>query len=646
MAMPYVNYVFLPYIFILSLYYLKKIITLKNKSYLSRTILRIYFPFLLISVFICIAFVFSKQRNVMIIKDILQMGILLLFIIIELIEIECSKDFDQFTFYFIVQVVISSGFISMLGLTKYFLALSGVNMHFIKDFPLFSTSLSNDYNFYSLSIILGIFSVLFLLAKGYFNKTINILLQLLLFIMSLNIFFSGSRRGFVFFLVFFTFIIIVNLNILRKTGLSRANTSIFLFLKTILILVLTFYISTYNSKLFFNFKRSHFNINFINHTVPSVSYKYGSVFGLDMKSVDKFISIDYDSRYPYTRWGIRNHEEVYPLVGINVGVVPKGSVGYKMDYTCNSDSSNGNANSYTSISRFYKGDTLNLKNDLYQASVYCFVSNDFNGSWVYIVAEGNAIGERRMNYDLNYRNKWQKLNIFFQSQGAVAPVILYMTKEGVTNFSTLKGYVIFAYPEYQKVKGKGDNSKSAAIQYKSGYVNSASLIEKDLFIGAFRKLKNYLFGKIAIPDTLRTDAFRIKDSNEFSGSRTERWRYGFFLFTREYSLRQKIFGNGFNYMEKFGKKFEDSRLDYPHNPFIDSFLYSGIIGGLAYIYFMFLVFYNYFKYFKYHRYFFMCFIVVFYFSFVSANTAFSVPIFTFLCLIPFLTKYIKEKERN
>jgi hypothetical protein len=647
MAMPYVNYIFIPYLFILSLYFLKKLIALKDKNHIFKTIFKIYFPFLLISVIIFISFLFSTQRNILILKDILQIGVLLLFIIIELAEIRNIKEFNLFIHYFIVQIVISSGIISVLGLSKYLIALSGVNISFTKEFPLFSSSLSNDYNFYCLSNILGIISVIYLLAKRSSNKSLNILLQLMLFILSLNAFLSGSRRGFVFYLVFLFFVVLLNLNFLNKTGVKHFGTRIFLCLKIISILLLLFYISTYNSKSFFNFKRSDFNVNFINNTLFNLSYRYGSVFGLDMISVDQLVSIDYDSRYPYTRWGLRVHEEVYPLKGQNVEIVPGGSVGYKMDFTCNSDSWSGNAYSYTGISRLYKDDTLNLQGSTFNASVYCFVSNDFNGSWVAISAEGKeAFGNRKMNYDLSSRNTWQKLDIFFQSKKGIAPVVLFMAKEGVTDFNTLKGYVIFAFPVYKKVIKNEIKPEGATTYLKTDYYNKASFIEKDFLIGTFRRTKNYLFNKIAVSDTLPGDSFRIIKSDEFSVSRSERWRYGFFLFAREYSLRQKIFGNGFDYMEKFGKKFGESELDYPHNPFIDSFLYSGIIGGLAYLFFMFLVFYNYIKYFKYHTYFLLSFCVVFFFSFVSANTHFSIPIFTFLSLIPFFTKYIVEKERN
>jgi hypothetical protein len=132
----------------------------------------------------------------------------------------------------------------------------------------------------------------------------------------------------------------------------------------------------------------------------------------------------------------------------------------------------------------------------------------------------------------------------------------------------------------------------------------------------------------------------------FSSSRIDRWKYAVDLYINNFTLRQKIIGGGFDYLLLFGKKFGETKYDYPHNPFLDTFLFSGIFGGLFYIFYFILVVYYYLKNYKRHKFFFFCFIIVFVFSFVSANTHFSVPVFAILCIIPFLTKYIVEKEKN
>jgi hypothetical protein len=142
---------------------------------------------------------------------------------------------------------------------------------------------------------------------------------------------------------------------------------------------------------------------------------------------------------------------------------------------------------------------------------------------------------------------------------------------------------------------------------------------------------------------IRTEEYLSALQNDnFTGSRATRLYYSWIIFN-DYALFNKIFGGGFDYLEKYGTKFEVTRYDYPHNPIISAFLYSGIIGGLFYIWFLIMVFYYYIKYRKFHMFFLICFLVTFFFSIVSADTHFSIPIFTIFCMIPFLTRYFIVK---
>lgn len=133
------------------------------------------------------------------------------------------------------------------------------------------------------------------------------------------------------------------------------------------------------------------------------------------------------------------------------------------------------------------------------------------------------------------------------------------------------------------------------------------------------------------------------EEDKFKGGRTARWYYGWVLF-KEYPWYKKIYGGGFDYMEKYGKQFSEAKYDWPHNPMISAFLYSGIIGGIAFIWFMVMVFVNYLLYLKRHVFFFVSFLVTFFFVFFSDTSLFNTPLFTFLCIIPFFTKYLCLKE--
>ena len=177
-------------------------------------------------------------------------------------------------------------------------------------------------------------------------------------------------------------------------------------------------------------------------------------------------------------------------------------------------------------------------------------------------------------------------------------------------------------------------------------ISDVELIDLDrndsipMFVDQIKSLKN-------LTAVGPMDSIDLRDNkSNFYSPRLNRWYYSWIVFQDSLSTSQKIFGGGFDYLESMGKTFGETKIDDPHNPFISSFLYSGIIGGFAYIWFMFLVFYYYIKYWKYHLYYFICFLVVFYFSFFSANTHFSVPVYAILCIFPFLTSHFVDNEKR
>ncbi len=140
-------------------------------------------------------------------------------------------------------------------------------------------------------------------------------------------------------------------------------------------------------------------------------------------------------------------------------------------------------------------------------------------------------------------------------------------------------------------------------------------------------------------------------SGKLLSERINRWKYAKELWSTEYNWSNKLFGKGFDYLENFGQKFypDEDRIDYPHNPIISAFLYSGLIGGFFYIYFLALSFWYYWKYRKHHMLFFILFLITFVFVFISSDSHFNVPIFAILSLVPFVTRSIvtaKEEVSN
>jgi hypothetical protein len=356
-------------------------------------------------------------------------------------------------------------------------------------------------------------------------------------------------------------------------------------------------------------------------------------------------TIKVDPKNPDSGWGSQKSTIVFPLTGEKVDIVPENSMGYKMDSTCYSSTWYNNAHSLTDISSLFQGDSTIANYEFYHASVYCYVSKDFDGSWTRISVEGGASGKIVQEYDFRKKGTWQKLQIDFASVSGIPPVYLYWCKDGVIDFKNLKGFVIYAYPEYYKDSTNRKIEISSRNRKKTSLLLSkSSFFDIDLFSSILSRIR-FSFLHDSVTRVKKDKYFNDLVRNKFSGSRTSRWYYSWVIF-KNYSLRKKLFGGGFEYLEMFKKEFNEINYDYPHNPFLSAFLYSGIIGGFAYFWFMFMVFYYYIKYYKYHVFYFVCFLVTFYFSFFSANTHFSVAIFAIFSIIPFLTRSIVENEEK
>ena len=151
----------------------------------------------------------------------------------------------------------------------------------------------------------------------------------------------------------------------------------------------------------------------------------------------------------------------------------------------------------------------------------------------------------------------------------------------------------------------------------------------------------------SIEETRLNQQFGDEKKQLLSG-RTSRWKYAVELWKTQYSWKNMLFGKGFDYLDKYGQKFypNKNRIDYPHNPIISSFLYSGIIGGLFYVYFLVLSFYYYWKYRKHHALFFILYLITFAFIFISSDSHFNVPIYAMLSLVPFITRQVVEEKES
>jgi lipopolysaccharide/colanic/teichoic acid biosynthesis glycosyltransferase len=122
----------------------------------------------------------------------------------------------------------------------------------------------------------------------------------------------------------------------------------------------------------------------------------------------------------------------------------------------------------------------------------------------------------------------------------------------------------------------------------------------------------------------------------------KKWDFALQLF-EDYSITEKIFGNGFGYLTDFGEKYRTG-IDYPHNPVLSALLYSGILGAIFVLFFLFVSFYYSVLYFNKHPLFAMMLFVCTLFIFFSGNSIFSVPIFLFLFSLSFLVRHQEISE--
>lgn len=141
-----------------------------------------------------------------------------------------------------------------------------------------------------------------------------------------------------------------------------------------------------------------------------------------------------------------------------------------------------------------------------------------------------------------------------------------------------------------------------------------------------------------LPDSVIHKYYSQDTINYFTESRTARLHYALELWQTRYNTQQKIFGQGFKYLEWYGERFwkNPDRHDFPHNPIISSFLYSGIIGGVVYIIFLIMSLWLYWKKRQQLGIFFIMYLCSMFFCMFSGSSHFSFPLFAFLSFLPFV----------
>lgn len=399
--------------------------------------------------------------------------------------------------------------------------------------------------------------------------------------------------------------------------------------------------------------------------------------------------VNIDPKDPESGWGTKNHKTIFPLTGNNHEIVPKDSKGYFLDSTCNVETWGGNAHSLTEVGR-----SKTNKNCKINFSVYCYLSNEFNGNAVGSLIVNEKYPDSFAYYDTSKKGTWQKLTNVVERDTNLNRFFLTFSQLNTVNFSNLKGYIIFAHPEYYVTNIEDTSSFNSDILRNNSELNFrmenmladtlsftrfqySFLDNKFMFNSKASPERNSRMNQLVIPDYIKikskktylninpfnhfgskfirydttyhpyTANIELKPiSNRFLDLRTIRWQFALQIFKKEYNYKQKLFGGGFNFLNWFGYLFyhDKTRSDYPHNPFLHILLYSGIFGLLLYLFFLYKVFCYYIKYFKEYPFLFIFFLITFFFAFFSSGNPFDPPIMGFFVILPFFIHSIYENE--
>lgn len=137
--------------------------------------------------------------------------------------------------------------------------------------------------------------------------------------------------------------------------------------------------------------------------------------------------------------------------------------------------------------------------------------------------------------------------------------------------------------------------------------------------------------------------YRLSTMDSLDGNfseRTDRWQYALDLIRNQFNIFNIFLGSGFSYLEYYSNYFKTGGYeDYPHNPFISTFLYSGLIGFVV-VSSLYIV--SFYKLFKLRKIFGLEMILIFLISFsflvISGNSIFSSKLLLFnLILVSSIT---------
>ena len=204
------------------------------------------------------------------------------------------------------------------------------------------------------------------------------------------------------------------------------------------------------------------------------------------------------------------------------------------------------------------------------------------------------------------------------------------------------------------LKLKIDSLKDGWLEAKTSYIFKNNQTDLLFLINSQESYSQFYITDISLINLTQiqyqTDIKSVKLDNikkeTFFSDRSSRWIYAIEIWKTKFNTSDKIFGHGFDYLEWYGEKFmgNPNIYDWPHNPFISIFLYSGIVGLILYSVLLARVSFLYFKYRLKYGIAAIGFLITFFFSFFSAGSPFDPPIMGFFILLPFFLHSVHKND--
>jgi len=236
-AIPYLEYVFiaLNVLFIPIIYLNIKAIKDQKVEIKSTLILS---PYIITSIIFLISFIKTTNHSSLLLREFLICLYFIYYLALAIFIIKNDNEIEEYIQSLKKQIIIITLIAAVLGILKLLLEFLGFKIQFLFSNGLypFGTSLKSDHNFFSLSLLLGL-----ILYLGYLLKDLkkNNIQNYALYVFSITIILSSSRRGIVILTIIYLIIVLKSLlSKTKKNTLTNISKHVLLFITSIIIFFL------------------------------------------------------------------------------------------------------------------------------------------------------------------------------------------------------------------------------------------------------------------------------------------------------------------------------------------------------------------------------------------------------------------------